>query len=42
MWKEMQLQEIKIVQLEELQHKFLKGVQQMELHILKEGQKETA
>ena len=38
---EIQLQETKIVQLEELQKKFLKGVQQMELLILREGHKET-
>ena len=42
MWIEMQLQETKIVQFEELKQKCMKGVQQMELHILREGQKETS
>ena len=42
MWIEMQLQETEIVQLEEMQHKWLKGFQLMELHILREGHKETA
>ena len=41
MWIEMQLQGTKIVQLEEPQHKFLKSVQQMEIHIIREGHKET-
>ena len=41
MWIDMQLQETRIVQLEELQQIYMKGIQQMELNILREGKKET-
>ena len=42
MWIEMQLQKTTVVQLEEMQQKFLKGVQQLELQVLRKGHKETA